>query len=167
MAFTRALGSGKPAVLIATIVALLTSQLAFSPDAEGGRRYSFKRAEKCFMRKINRKRAQHGLRRLERDRQLGYVARGHARSMARNSWVWHDGALGRKVTNWRTLGQNVGSGPRCRRLFRSFWNSSTHRRNILGRWRFIGVGTEWRNHRLYVHQVFEYRRNPGNVYNYP
>lgn len=167
MASTRALVQGKPTILVATIVALLTAQFAISPQAEGGRGYSFKRAENCFMRKINNKRAQYGLRRLERDKQLGYVARRHAQSMARNSGVWHDGSLGRKVTNWRTLGQNVGKGVRCRRLFRSFWRSSTHRHNIMGRWRFIGVGTQRRNNRLYVHQVFEYRRNPGNVWQYP
>lgn len=167
MAFTRALGSGKPTVSVAAIVALLTAQFAFSPDAEGGPGYSFKKSEKCFMRKINKKRAQNGLRRLDWDKQLGYVARRHARSMAGNSDVWHDGDLGRKVTNWRTLGQNVGRGGRCRRLFRSFWNSSTHRHNIMGQWRFVGVGTKWLNNRLYVHQVFEYRRNPGNVWQHP
>lgn len=167
MAFTRALRSGKPTVLVATIVALLSTHLAVSPEAEAGSGYSFKKAEKCFMRKINRKRSQYGLRWLQRDKQLGYVARRHARSMARNSGVWHKGDLGSKVTNWRTLGQNVGRGGRCGRLFRAFWRSSKHRHNILGRWRFMGVGTQWRNGRLYVHQVFENRRNPGNAWQYP
>lgn len=31
----------------------------------------------------------------------------------------------------------------------------------------MGVGTQRRNGRLYVHQVFEYRRNPGNVWQFP
>jgi uncharacterized protein YkwD len=167
MASTRALVPGKPTVLIATIVALLSAQFTSPPEAEGGSGYSFKKAEKCFMRKINKKRARYGLRWIQRDKQLGYVARRHARSMARNSGVWHKGDLGSKVTNWQTLGQNVGRGSRCRRLFRAFWNSSKHRHNIMGKWRFVGVGTEWRSGRLYVHQVFEHRRNPGNVYHYP
>jgi hypothetical protein len=50
---------------------------------------------------------------------------------------------------------------------RAFLGSYEHRDNILGHWRFMGVGTKWRGHRLYVQQIFEARRNPGNVYHRP
>ena len=130
-------------------------------------RYRYRAAEKCFMRKINDARAAHGRRRLNWDKQLGYVARRHARTMARQGGVWHDQNLTHRVTRWRSLGQNTGAGGKCPRLFRSFMASAPHRANILGRFRFVGVGTTWKNHRLYVQQVFESRRDPDNVWSWP
>lgn len=119
------------------------------------------------MRKINRVRARHGLRRFERDKQLGYVARRHANRIARSGSIYHDDGLGWKVTRWRRLAQNTGRGGGCKSLARAFMGSSKHRANILGRFRFFGVGTERAGRYLYVQQIFESRRNPGNAYNYP
>jgi uncharacterized protein YkwD len=130
-------------------------------------KYRYRASEKCFMRKVNQSRAANGQRRLNWDKQLGYVARRHARTLARQGGVWHDQNLGRRVTRWRSLGQNTGAGGRCRNLYKSFMASAPHRANILGRWRFIGVGTQWRNHRLYVQTIFESKRNPGNVWSWP
>lgn len=143
-----------------------------SPDADllaGGKtpRYRYLKSEKCFMRKVNRARAAQGQRRLNWDKQLGYVARRHAQVLANHGGVWHDQNLGRRVTRWRSLGQNTGAGGRCRKLFGSFMASAPHRANILGNWRFIGVGTDWRGGRLYVQQIFESRRNPGNIWSWP
>ncbi|MBA3431276.1 MAG: CAP domain-containing protein [Actinobacteria bacterium] len=134
-----------------------------------GSGFHWKKGEKCMMRRINRRRAAHGLRRLRWDKQISYVGRRHANVMARRGGgIWHDARLGRRVTRWRALGQNTGAGGRCRRLFKAFWRSSAHRRNILGHWRFVGVGTNWvRGKGLYVQQVFESSRNPGNIYRYP
>ncbi|HEX2058504.1 MAG TPA: CAP domain-containing protein [Actinomycetota bacterium] len=151
-------------------VFVLTSLVAPSGSSDasaGSPRYRFRKAEKCFMRKVNRVRAAHGQRRLNWDKQLGYVARRHANTMANQGGVWHDQNLGRRVTRWRVLGQNTGAGGRCKRLFRSFMASAPHRANILGRWRFIGVGTERKGRRLYVQQIFESKRNPGNVWSWP
>ena len=120
-----------------------------------------------MMWKINRKRASRGLRKLNWDPQLSYVARRHAGSIASSRGVYHDTRVGDKVTNWRRLGQNTGRGYKCKPLFRSFMRSSSHRGNILGRWRHMGVGTARSGGRLYVQQIFESRYDPGNVYNYP
>ena len=119
------------------------------------------------MRKINNARNRNGLSSLNWDKQLGYVARQHAQRMASSNSLYHDGQLGERVTRWRRIAQNTGYGGKCRRIFRSFMNSSTHRSNIMGAWRFVGVGTEWRNGCLWVQQVFESRDDPGNVYHYP
>ncbi len=151
-------------ILVATVLLTPSGLTDASANAP---RYRFQKAEKCFMRKINRVRAQNGQRRLNWDKQLGYVARRHAKTMAGAGGVWHDQNLGRRVTRWQTLGQNTGAGGRCRKLFRSFMASAPHRANILGRWRFIGVGTRWDGGRLYVQQIFESRRNPGNVWSWP
>lgn len=132
-----------------------------------GSAYNFKSAETCFMKKVNRTRQRHGLRALQWDKQMGYVARRHARQMASNHSVYHDGNVGNEVTRWRSLAQNTGRGRTCRSTFRSFMASPPHRANILGRYRFLGVGIEYRGRYVYVQQLFEKRDNPGNVYNWP
>ncbi len=119
------------------------------------------------MRKINRTRRARGHRALDRDRQAGYVARRHARAMANHGYVFHDADLGRVITRWRRLGQNSGKGSGCRQLFRAFIRSAGHRSNILGRWRHMGVGVVRAGGRVYVQQVFEHRRDPGNIWRRP
>ena len=157
-------------MVILLVAGLLLPGVVSTNDSEasGRSRYTFRRAERCMMKKINKRRARHDLRSLNWDRQLGYVARKHAARMARHGSIFHDGALGSRVTRWKRLGDNVGMAARgCRALFKAFWRSSSHQDNILGRWRFVGVGAKRRNGAIYVHQVFESRRNPGNIYTYP
>ncbi|MGH2749876.1 MAG: CAP domain-containing protein [Actinomycetota bacterium] len=160
-----------PAAVLGVVAILVLSLVPSTPrsltDAEPVAKYSFKKSERCFLRKINNMRHRNGKKRLERDKQLGYVARRHARSMASNGSIYHDGDLGSTVTRWKRLGQNVGRGGRCRGLFKAFKKSSGHRANILGSWRHMGVGTKKRNGNLFAMHVFQSRRNPGNVYHYP
>jgi uncharacterized protein YkwD len=170
MGYSRALSFGKGWFALPAALAVLTSTStpANMPVASAaGSRYRFHRAERCMMRKINHARARRGLSRLNRDKQLGYVARRHARRMANRGYIFHDSRLGAKVTRWRSLGQNVGRGGGCKRLFRAFMHSVKHRSNILGAWRFVGVGAKRRGGRIYVQHVFELYRDPGNVYHYP
>lgn len=152
-------------VLGAVLVAMLVVEPATPSKAAGN--YKFKPKERCFMRKINNVRHRRGLRRLERDKQLGYVGRRHAKSMAGSNSIWHDASLGSKVTRWKRIGDNVGVGGGCKRVFKAFMRSSPHRSNILGRWRYVGAGTERRNGKIFVDTIFESRRNPNNTYNYP
>ena len=181
MRLAHALRLGRPLTL-ATIASLVVGLLPLpsahaAPVADAGMepispielgsRYSFNGSEKCLMRKINRARRQRGMRALSWDKQVGYVARSHARSMSNQRNVWHDGSLGQKVTRWRRLGQNTGKGQTCRGIFRAFINSSAHRANIFGRWRHVGVGVSWGGGCIWVQQVFESRRDPGNIYSYP
>ena len=119
------------------------------------------------MHRINNKRASLGRKRLYWDKQLGYVARRHAQRLAGARVVAHDYNMGDEITRWNRLGQNTGGGNSCRSLTRSFLNSYKHRANILGRWRHVGVGAAYSGGRLYVQQIFESRRNPGNVYSFP
>lgn len=148
--------------------AVPVAHLGDGGDAKaGGANYRFKRNENCMMRKINSIRARHGLKALEADKQLAYVARRHAIEMSNTGTMYHDPNVNWKVTHWRRLGQNTGKGTSCRSLTRSFLNSPSHRAQILGRFRFIGIGTQKRGGHLYVQELFESRRNPGNVYHYP
>lgn len=177
MRYARARRSARPflALTLATTMALMgfappSSAVVTADGGAGsllGRGYGFNHPEKCLMRKINNARRSHGMRALDWDRQIGYVARRHAFAMASARSAYHDSQLGQKVTRWRRLGQNTGRGGKCRRIFRSFMRSSAHRANIFGRWRHLGVGATWSGGVLYVQQVFESRLNPGNIYSYP
>lgn len=154
-------------VIVLICVPLIPVKAEVAETAGGSTGFSFKRAERCLMRRINRIRARHGLRRFERDKQLAYVARKHAHSMANARGVWHDPNVGSEVTRWRRLGQNTGRGQSCKSLTRSFMNSSSHRSQILGRFRFFAVGVSRAGGCIYVQELFESRRDPGNVYQYP
>lgn len=173
---TRALGlrTNKLAISLAMVVIVgATLQIGVPSNriaqarAGGAGQYSFRNVEWCFMNQINRIRRNHGLRRLRVDKQLGYVARLHADDLAANQGLWHDYSVGNKVTRWRRLTQNTGRGGHCKRLIRSFMRSGIHRDNILGHYRHMGVGARWSGGKLYVQQLFESRRDPGNVYHYP
>jgi uncharacterized protein YkwD len=155
----------RSSALIAVVVGCVASSAITQADA--GTHYRFKRGERCFMRRINRVRARHGLPRLERDKQLGYVARIHAREMAYYGGVWDDSYLGQRVTRWTSLGTNAGRGAGCRVLARAFLNSWPHRVNILGHFHYMGVGVAWSYGNMYVAENFESRVNPGNIYRWP
>lgn len=156
-----------PFTAVVALVALIAVVALPNPSAHAGGSYHWTHADWCFMDKINHARAKHGLPGLSADAQLGYVARRHARAMARKGYMWEQQNLGSKITHWRTLAQNTGRGGKCGHLFKAFMASSPHASNILGAYRFMGVGARWRNHRLYVQQIFESKRNPGNIYHSP
>ena len=142
-------------------------EIVTAGESQGEASYSYRYAERCLMREVNRARARRGLRSLKWDPQLSYVARRHAGSLSASRGVYHDPRVGEKVTNWKRLGQNTGRGANCRSLFRSFMSSKAHRTNIFGRWHHMGVGTQTSAGRVYVQQIFESRYDPGNIYNYP
>lgn len=138
-----------------------------STSALGGGRWDFNKQERCIMNKINRVRRNKGLSALRADKQVGVVARRHAQSMAANYSVFHDSNMDSEITQWKSLAQNSGAAGSCKRAFWAFMRSASHRANILGRWRHMGVGVDKRNGRVFVQQVFEWRYDPGNVYRYP
>lgn len=135
--------------------------------SRSGSTWKFSSVERCFMERLNNRRAAAGKSRLYWDKQMGYVARRHAQRIASARTVAHDYDMKDEITRWYRLGQNTGGGRGCKGLTRSFWNSDSHRANILGRWKFVAVGAAWSGGRVYVQQIFESRRNPGNVYSYP
>ena len=164
----RALSRIVAASLLGAVVAALVQSNANLEADSRTKDFRLGRAERCFMRKINARRARAGRPRLRWDGQLVYVGRRHARSLARaGRGVWHDPQLGRKVTRWRSLGENTARGGTCRAVMRALWRSPPHRANILGRWSFVGVGVARRHGRIYVQQIFETRSDPGNIYSHP
>ena len=155
------------ASIVSALAALVVVAALPQAPARAGGNYRWNNPERCFIKKINKARSKQGLRRLRRDEHLGYVAKRHARRMASKESMWEQQDLGSKITNWRTLGQNTGLGGKCRSLFRAFMNSAPHAANVLGDYKYLGVGAKWRNNRLYVQQIFESKKNPGNIYHSP
>lgn len=167
--FTRVLTLLASLVLIANVVpaGAVEPDMGRVPGELGGGGWGFNKQERCIMNKINKVRRNKGLGALRADKQVGVVARRHAKSMAANYSVFHDYNMDDEITNWKSLAQNSGAAGSCKRVFWAFMRSAGHRSNILGTWRFMGVGVDKRNGRVFVQQVFEWRRDPGNVYRYP
>ena len=57
--------------------------------------------------------------------------------------------------NWRSLGENVGSGPDLREIYDALLRSPGHYANIVdGRFQYIGVGVYYDGSTYWVSQVF-------------
>src|SRR5215213_1913744 len=162
LSFRRILaGAATAAVLISGVPATVHA-------ATGASCWDFKRSEKKFARKVNRARARHGSHRLALDPQLSQVARRHAREMRWRRVLFHSDKLGHRVTNWRALGENVGTGYSVASIHRAFMHSPLHRENVMWRgFRHVGVGVTRSGGRLWVTVVFESRLDPGTTLRKP
>ena len=100
---------------------------------------------------LNRERARHGLRPLRLSRRLSRAARRHSRSMVARRFFAH-GAFSARIRRtgymrgarrW-SVGENIawgsGSYGSPHAIVRAWMNSPGHRRNILGRFREVGIG---------------------------
>jgi uncharacterized protein YkwD len=150
----------KRVVLIATSL-LTVSIVTTSSPVSAGDCWNYKAKERKMAQKINRTRSSHNRRRVTLDRHLSRVARVHTNAMIKSRQLFHTSNLGRKVTRWNRLGENVGYGSTVTSLHRAFMRSSGHRANILGRFRHIGVATRKAGGRLWTTVVFEHYRDPG------
>jgi uncharacterized protein YkwD len=99
---------------------------------------------------------------LRLDPHLSRVADLHSYWMDRKERLFHSNRLGWKVTNWSTLGENVGVGSSIASLQSAFMNSPSHRQNVLDpNYRYVGVSVRPDNGRLWVTVVFESHSDPG------
>ncbi len=90
--------------------------------------------------------------------------------MAKRHSLYHTSAesLGRRVTRWRVLGENVGFGGDVRSLHKAFMESPAHRDNILfDRYRHVGVGVKRSGGLMWVTVVFEASKDPGTRLSMP
>ena len=126
--------------------------------------WRFKPAELRFARKLNHARTTRGIPQLHLDRQLSRVARRHSWEMEGRKSLYHTPlpTLGRRVTKWRILGENIGWGSSVRSLHRAFMRSAAHRANmLLSVYRHVGLGVRRHNGKIWVTVVFEAASNPG------
>jgi len=97
--------------------------------------------EDYFIAKINSIRASRGLGTLAVDGQLTAVARSWSQHMAADGTLQHNPNLGSQVSGWRTLGENVGTGPSDDSIEAAFENSPHHFENMVDpNYNYIGVG---------------------------
>lgn len=162
-AFTRADGSLRRALVCSALCLFLT---AGAVPALGAGTFSFTDLELCMMRKTNHARRVRGLSTLNNDRQLGEAARYHAAKEASRLSYFH-GSLTfftTSITNWTRIGDNVGRGPGCRRLFRAFMASPAHRSTMLGSYRWQGFGAKrGADGRIYVDHILTSGGDPGTT----
>jgi uncharacterized protein YkwD len=155
---------------IALVAGIMFSSVSPVAPASAGRAswrcWQYKSTEKSFAGKMNTARTLRGRPKMHLDKHLSRVARRHAWIMSQDNDLFHSNmdSLARRVTRWRTLGENVGMGYGVSSLHQAFMASPGHRANILaGDYRHVGVGTAQRHGTLFVTVVFEGARDPGTT----
>ena len=125
--------------------------------------YDFKDSEKEFAQKINNSRSNHGVGNLSLDKQLSRVARRHTWEMKDKRTLYHtpSSTLRWRVTNWNRLGENVGYGGDVDSLHQAFMDSPSHRANVLGNYRHVGIGVKKDGDIMWVTIIFEDHMDPG------
>jgi peptidoglycan hydrolase-like protein with peptidoglycan-binding domain len=96
-----------------------------------------------YFNAINSEREAHGLPALTMRSDLDAVAQSWADHMASTGVLAHNPNLVSDISNWTTIGENVGEGPSIASLTQAFWNSPEHKANILdSSYRDVGVATK-------------------------
>lgn len=137
-----------------------------SPTAAGADNpcYKFTAAERGFASKMNQERRARGLGTMKLDPELSKASIRHTKEMTNANTLVHSTTtqLTRRVTNWSSLGENVGVGATVDSLHTAFMSSPAHRDNILhGPFNNVGVGVKNDGGRMWVTVIFETRSNPG------
>jgi uncharacterized protein YkwD len=148
--------------LSASLASLLLATLIPTTSASAAC-YSPGKRERRFASLINVARS--SVQDLRLDPELSKVAKVHTRAMVKENSLFHtpSDTLRRRVTNWTTLGENVGVGSTVTSLHEAFMNSPAHRDNILySSFRHVGVGVMREDGRMWVTVIFEARSDPGS-----
>lgn len=132
------------------VVVLTTIGLSASAGADSG-------SEQGFLSAINSSRSSAGLPPVSMNGSLQSHARSHTAAMIAAGEIFHSssGELQAAAgSGWSKLGENVGRGGTVSSLHEAFMNSSGHRKNILGDYNYVGIGTDTSSGVLYVTVVF-------------
>lgn len=112
-------------------------------------------AEAAFLARITAARQAQGLPALPVEGDLASVARAHSADMAAVSRLFHNDALGQQVTQWISVGENVGAGTTVDQIHQTLMASAIHRGDILStRYTGVGIGVVQSGGTLWVTQVF-------------
>jgi putative cell wall-binding protein len=111
-----------------------------------------------LLARMNQARASAGLAPLAAIGTLRDLARGHSREMAEQNRIYHTVDLrsvaSAATSTWTGAAENVGVGGDVGVLHEAFMGSSGHRANILGNYRYAGVGVVHANNSLWVTVTF-------------
>ncbi len=155
-------------VLVVTLVSVVALTTLPTSTASGDTCWNFTDTDRKMIQKINKARSKNGKRKLTLDPHLSRVARRHTKSMARESELVHTKNLGQKITNWTSLGENVGYGYSVTQLHNMFMDSKHHKDNILKtKFRYVGVGTFRKDGWMWTTVIFQSKENPGTTLGMP
>ena len=134
------------------LVVVALSLFALAPSASADTE-----TEAEFLTKINAARAANGLGALQLDAALRSYARSHAEEMAAAGEIYHSSEAELTAAagpGWSGIAENVGKGSSPTSLHNAFMASPGHKKNILGDYNYVGIGTETSGGSLYVTVVF-------------
>ena len=134
--------------LVVVSLSLLALTPAVAADTE---------TEAEFLSKINATRAAHGLGALQVDNALRSHARSHTANMVTAGEIYHSSEAELTTaagTGWSGIAENVGRGQSPTSLHDAFMASPGHKKNILGGYSHVGIGTDTSGGSLYVTVVF-------------
>jgi uncharacterized protein YkwD len=140
---------------VARILALVVAvALAFGTAAPSTARPLSNREKKLVI-KINNARANHGKAKLQLSLKISNKARNHSKNMAASGNVYHS-CLQCKFQgwNWSQLAENVAKARTVAKAHKALMKSSSHRANILGPYKKVGVGVVHRKGWLWVTEIF-------------
>ncbi len=149
--------------MVAVFATLLLFVTALAPGVASAQSAS---DEASFVSLINQVRAQNGLDPLEVDPELRTLARNWTSAQANGTCgvdengeinhICHASPISAGVTSdWRKLGENVGTGPSVSAVMDAFIASPSHYDNIVDpAFTHIGIGVVWDGNRLYTTHRF-------------
>jgi hypothetical protein len=141
----------RSSLIASLVVALLIAALPQTTEAA----HADSGMEAAFVAAVNRERASAGLGALSVAGDMTSVARSHSRVMANGTDLHHNPDLGRDVSGWQKVGENVGRGPSVDAIHAALMASPGHARNIVDpAWTQLGMGVVVEDGRLWVTQVF-------------
>lgn len=148
---------------ICAAAAVVAGVLGTSQASASSTCYTYSTLEVQMADATNDARVRAGQGPLRLDPELSRVATRQAVSMANHDRIFHTpvAKLTWRVTNWQTLGENVGVGGDIGSLHEAFMASPGHRDNVLGAYSHVGVGIERRAGRIWVAVLFESETDPG------
>src|SRR5438309_2184032 len=112
--------------------------------------------EAQFFALLNSVRAKNGVPPLATDGQLINVARGWSAQMAGGGGLSHNPNLGSQVSNWRTLGENIGSGSDVLTIEAALEASPHHFENMVDpAFNFVGIGVVEAGGAIWVTEDFK------------
>ena len=157
--------------LAATLIPLATQGDDFALAATADNQcWKFKPSERGFTTKMNAERSAQGLGTLSLDPELSRAARKHTQEMWSQELLYHTPSdkLRFRITNWMTIGENVGVGAVVQSLHDAFMNSPAHKANIMYKtYKHVGVGVAEKNDRMWVTVIFEATDEPGTPLSMP
>jgi uncharacterized protein YkwD len=146
----------RPFLTVSLAVVLIFVTLAsFVPDTNG--------LVNDVLSQTNQFRKSKGLPALQMKEDLNEIARKHSENMARGRVGFGHGGFNqrekeakKKIDGMHAFAENVAYGANTGKEVVNMWkNSSGHRRNMLGRYKYIGIGTaKDKRGRIYYTQVF-------------